>query len=214
MKKYILTLALGILWVTFANATDPAYVKAIQKQIGGMKTIKNAEESQAVSNGFLRIAEANTSEWLPIYYAALTQTTSAFRFDVNKDQYFDQALELVKKADQVAPGNSEITALHGYILMGKISLDPANRGQSLSPEAMQLFGKAINLDRENPRAITLMSQMELGMAQFFGSGPEKACGMARMGLELFAKEEVKVDESYILPTWGKMNAEEVAGACK
>jgi tetratricopeptide (TPR) repeat protein len=214
MKKYILTLTLGLMWITFANATDPAYVKAIQKQIGGMKTIKSAEESQAVSNGFLRIAEANTSEWLPIYYAALTQTTAAFRFDVNKDQYFDQALELVKKADQIAPGNSEITALHGYILMGKISLDPANRGQSLSPEAMQLFGKAISLDRENPRAVTLMAQMELGMAQFFGQGPEKACGMARMGLELFTKEEVKVDENYLLPTWGKMNAEQVAGACK
>lgn len=214
MKKYILTLTLGLMWITFANATDPAYVKAIQKQIGGMKTIKSAEESQAVSNGFLRIAEANTSEWLPIYYAALTQTTAAFRFDVNKDQYFDQALELVKKADQVAPGNSEIAALHGYILMGKISLDPANRGQSLSPEAMQLFGKAISLDRENPRAVTLMAQMELGMAQFFGQGPEKACGMARMGLELFTKEEVKVDENYLLPTWGKMNAEQVAGACK
>jgi hypothetical protein len=214
MKKYILTLALGLMWITFAHATDPAYVKAIQKQIGGMKTIKSAEESQAVSNGFLRIAEANTSEWLPIYYAALTQATAAFRFDVNKDQYFDQALELVKKADQIAPGNSEITALHGYILMGKISLDPANRGQSLSPEAMQLFGKAISLDRENPRAVTLMAQMELGMAQFFGQGPEKACGMARMGLELFTKEEVKVDENYLLPTWGKMNAEQVAGACK
>ena len=214
MKKYILTLALVFVWISFVKANDPTYVKAIQKQIGGMKTIKSAEESQAVSNGFLRIAEANTSEWLPIYYAALTQTTAAFRFDVNKDQYFDQALELVKKADQVAPGNSEIAALHGYILMGKISLDPANRGQSLSPEAMQLFGKAISLDRENPRAVTLMAQMELGMAQFFGQGPEKACGMARMGLELFTKEEVKVDENYLLPTWGKMNAEQVAGACK
>jgi tetratricopeptide (TPR) repeat protein len=214
MKKYILTLALVFVWISFVKANDPTYVKAIQKQIGGMKTIKSAEESQAVSNGFLRIAEANTSEWLPIYYAALTQATAAFRFDVNKDQYFDQALELVKKADQIAPGNSEITALHGYILMGKISLDPANRGQSLSPEAMQLFGKAISLDRENPRAVTLMAQMELGMAQFFGQGPEKACGMARMGLELFTKEEVKVDENYLLPTWGKMNAEQVAGACK
>lgn len=214
MKKYFLTLALVFVWISFVKANDPTYVKAIQKQIGGMKTIKSAEESQAVSNGFLRIAEANTSEWLPIYYAALTQTTAAFRFDVNKDQYFDQALELVKKADQIAPGNSEITALHGYILMGKISLDPANRGQSLSPEAMQLFGKAISLDRENPRAVTLMAQMELGMAQFFGQGPEKACGMARMGLELFTKEEVKVDENYLLPTWGKMNAEQVAGACK
>lgn len=214
MKKYILSLSLVFVWITMVKASDPAYVQAIQKQIEAMKTIQNAEESQAVSNGFMRIAEANASEWLPLYYAALTQTTAAFRFDVNKDQYFDQALELVKKADGIAPGNSEITALHGYILMGKISLDPANRGQSLSPEAMQLFGKAISLDRENPRAVTLMSQMELGMAQFFGSGPEKACGMARMGLELFAKEQAKVDENYILPTWGKMNAEQVVSACK
>lgn len=214
MKKYILTLAFLFVWITFVKANDPAYVKAVQKQKEGMKTITSAEESQAVYNGFLRIAEANSSEWLPIYYAALTQTTSAFRFDVDKDQYFDQALELVKKADQIAPGNSEITALHGYILMGKISLDPANRGQSLSPEAMQLFGKAISLDRTNPRAVTLMAQMELGMAQFFGSGPEKACGLARMGLELYAKEEGKADENYLLPTWGKMNAEQVIGACK
>ena len=79
---------------------------------------------------------------------------------------------------------------------------------------MGLFGKAISLDRANPRAVTLMSQMELGMAQFFGQGPEKACGMARMGLELFAKEQAKVDENYLLPTWGKMNAAQVAGACK
>jgi tetratricopeptide (TPR) repeat protein len=214
MKKYILSLALVFVWITLVKASDPAYVKAIQKQTAAMKAIQSSEESQAVSNGFMRIAEANASEWLPLYYAALTQTTAAFRFDVNKDQYFDQALELVKKADGIAPGNSEITALHGYILMGKISLDPANRGQSLSPEAMQLFGKAISLDRENPRAVTLMSQMELGMAQFFGSGPEKACGMARMGLELFTKEQAKVDENYILPTWGKMNAEQVESACK
>lgn len=214
MKKYILSLAFVFVWITFVKASDPAYVKAIQKQTEAMKAIQSAEESQAVSNGFMRIAEANASEWLPLYYAALTQTTAAFRFEVNKDQYFDQALELVKKADGIAPGNSEITALHGYILMGKISLDPANRGQSLSPEAMQLFGKAISLDRENPRAVTLMSQMELGMAQFFGQGPEKACGMARMGLELFAKEQAKVDETYILPTWGKMNAEQVVSACK
>jgi tetratricopeptide (TPR) repeat protein len=214
MKKYILSLALVFVWITLVKASDPAYVKAIQKQTAAMKAIQSSEESQAVSNGFMRIAEANASEWLPLYYAALTQTTAAFRFDVNKDQYFDQALELVKKADGIAPGNSEITTLHGYILMGKISLDPANRGQSLSPEAMQLFGKAISLDRENPRAVTLMSQMELGMAQFFGSGPEKACGMARMGLELFTKEQAKVDENYILPTWGKMNAEQVESACK
>jgi hypothetical protein len=139
---------------------------------------------------------------------------AAFRFEVNKDQYFDQAMELVIKADKIAPNNSEITALKGFIIMGKLSVDPMNRGQEMSPLAMQTFGKAIALDKENPRATTLMAQMELGMSQFFGSGPEKACGLARMGLELFAKEEAKVTESYLLPTWGKDQAEMIGTQCK
>lgn len=214
MKTTILTIALAFIWISFANAIDPAYEAAMQKQIIAMNSIPNLESAQEVTNGFLRIAEAKNEEWLPLYYAAYNQTIAAFRFDVDKDSYFDQALELVKKADGIARNNSEITALKGFVLMGKLSVDPGSRGQSLSPEIMQTYGKAINLDRENPRAVTLMAQMELGMAQFFGSGPEKACGMARMGLELFKKEEEKISEGYILPTWGKNQAEEVLKSCK
>ncbi len=214
MKKSILTLVLSLLWISFAFSADPAYENAMKKQISSMKTIQSAEQSQAVANGFLRIAEAKTSEWLPLYYASYLQTMAAFRFEVNKDQYFDQAMELVTKADKIAPNNSEIKALKGFIIMGKLSVDPMNRGQEMSPLAMQTFGKAIALDKENPRATTLMAQMELGMSQFFGSGPEKACGLARMGLELFAKEEAKVTESYLLPTWGKDQAEMIVTQCK
>jgi tetratricopeptide (TPR) repeat protein len=191
-----------------------AYENAMKKQIAATKTIQTAEESQAVTNGFIRIAEAKSEEWLPLYYAAYLQTVAAFRFDVDKDQYFDQAMELVTKADKIAPNNSEITALKGYVIMGKLSVDPMSRGQEMSPLAMQTFGKAIALDKENPRATTLLAQMELGMSQFFGSGPEKACGLARVGLELFAKEEAKIDENYLLPTWGKREADQIAAQCK
>lgn len=215
MKKSLFSLALALFCLAnLAIASDPAYESAMKKQLAQMRTIQSSAESQTVSNAFLRIAEAKPEEWLPLYYAAYVQTTAAFRFEVNKDQYFDQALDLIKKADKIAPGNSEITALQGFILMGKVSVDPTSRGQSLSPQVMQLFGKAIGLDRENPRATTLMAQMELGMSQFFGSGPEKACGMARVGLDLFAKEEVRTDENYLLPTWGKNQAEQVAAVCQ
>ncbi|WP_296701784.1 hypothetical protein [Algoriphagus sp.] len=214
MKKTILTIALAFIWISFAKAVDPAYEAAMQKQIKAMKSIPNLETSQQVTNGFIRISEAKNEEWLPLYYAAYNQIIAAFRFEVDKDQYFNQALDLITKANQIAPENSEITALHGFAIMGKLSVDPASRGQEMSPKAMQLFGKAINLDRENPRAVTLMAQMELGMAQFFGSGPEKACGMARMGLDLFKKEEAKITDSYILPTWGKENAEAVLKSCE
>lgn len=143
----------------------------------------------------------------------MTQTETAFRFDVNKDQFFDQALEITNQAAKISPSNSEITALHGYILMGKVSVDPGSRGQSLSPQVMELFGKAIAQDRSNPRAVSLMAQMELGMSKFFGSGPDKACGMARMSMELYQNEEAKITETYILPTWGKNQMVELMKNC-
>lgn len=214
MKKYVLMFALTLMGITSSFASDPAYENAMKKQLAAMKTIQSAEQSQSVFNGFLRISEAKAEEWLPLYYAAYLQTVAAFRFEVDKDQYFDQAMELVTKAEKIAPNNSEITALKGYVIMGKLSVDPMNRGQEMSPLALQTFGKAIALDKENPRATILMAQMELGMAQFFGQGPEKACGLARVGLELFAKEETKINEDYLLPTWGKREAEQVASQCQ
>lgn len=211
--KTVFTLLLSYLLIFPAMAQN-SYENAMKTQIQAMQQIRTLEESQAVSNAFLRIAEVKNEEWLPLYYAAYVQTNAAFRFEVNKDQYLDQAMELAKKAAGISPNNSEITALEGFILMGKVSVDPANRGQSLSPQVMQLYGKAIALNRENPRATTLMAQMELGMAQFFGSGPEKACGLARVGLELFEKEASKIDENYLMPTWGKNQAEQVASQCQ
>ena len=213
MKKLSTTLALAFAFVFSAFCADPAYETAMKKQVTAMKTIQTLEESQAITNAFLRIAEAKPEEWLPLYYAAYLQITAVFRFEVDKDQYLDQAMTLVEKAEKIGVDNSEITAMKGYVVMGKISLDPASRGQSLSPQAMQLFGKAISLDRENPRALMLMSQMEQGMAQFFGSGPEKACGLARNAIALYSKEEAKVSDDYLLPTWGKTQAEQVAKAC-
>jgi predicted GNAT family N-acyltransferase len=211
--KTVFTLLLSYLLVLPVLAQN-SYESAMKDQIQAMQQIRSIEEAQSVSNAFLRIADVKKEEWLPLYYSAYVQTNAAFRFDVDKDQYFDQAMELVKKAGTLSANNSEITALEGFILMGKVSVDPANRGQSLSPQVMQLFGKAIAQNRENPRATTLMAQMELGMAQFFGSGPEKACGLARVGLDLFAKEESKVDENYLMPTWGKREAEQVASQCQ
>lgn len=214
MKKYTLIFALFFTFINLVKASDPAFEKAMAKQIQAMETIQTLEESQKISNSFMRISEAQPEEWLPLYYAGLLQIESAFRFDVNKDQAFEQALEYIDKAKKIAPDNSELTALEGYAVMGKISIDPSSRGQSLTPRAMQLFNKAISSDRENPRAVLLMAQMELGMSQFFGSGPEKACGMARMGSDLLKKEKEKITETYILPTWGQRLASQIENVCQ
>jgi hypothetical protein len=131
-----------------------------------------------------------------------------------KDALFAQAKKHAGKAAAISPSNSEIVALQGYILLGELSADPNSRGQNLSPIVMQTFGKAIDLNRQNPRALFLMAQMEYGMARFFGQGPEKACGLVRASLELFEKEAGESSESSLNPTWGQKGAEEMMGLCE
>lgn len=213
MKKYILTLAFTLVSLSLVLAQSSDYEKAMQNQLKKMAAFESDSDAQNVKNGFLRIAQANMTEWLPMYYASLVTTEAGLRFDVDKDNYFEEAKNYLKIIKDAGASNSEITALEGYILMGMVAVDPGSRGASMSGQVMELYGKAIGQDRTNPRAVYLMAQMEGGMAKFFGQGPEKSCGMAKMSLELFEKEQEKIDESYILPSWGKENAERFYSTC-
>ena len=60
----------------------------------------------------------------------------------------------------------------------------------------------------------MLGQMELGMAQFFGQGPEKGCGLINASLELFEKEAATKQEGTLLPTWGKEMALQIKQNCQ
>ncbi|MCL6258564.1 hypothetical protein M3O96_05660 [Aquiflexum sp. TKW24L] len=212
MKKHTLFIALLMFIASIANATNEAYEKAMLKEIQALGKAGPVSELQKSANSFARIAEMNAGEWLPDYYAALAYANMGFRTEgglEEKDGYYAQAKKHIEKANAISPNNSEIVAVEGYIIMGELAADSNSRGQSLSGLAMQTFGKAIGLNRQNPRAIILMAQMEYGMAQFFGQGPEKACGLVGSSLELFAKESSEAKEGNLNPTWGKGMAEEM-----
>jgi tetratricopeptide (TPR) repeat protein len=209
MKTYLSLSAILMIFtwnLSFGNPLNDAYLQAMSTEISKLYQAASVEELQKSANAFQRISTMNPTEWLPDYYAAWAYANMGFRSQgsaQDKDNYFAQAKKLADKAAQVSPNNSEIVAMQGYITMGELSVDPGSRGQHLSPVAMQTFGKAINLNRTNPRAILLMAQMEYGMAQFFGQGPEKACGLILSSLELFKKEAATAKNNSIEPLWGE-----------
>ncbi|GAA5036406.1 hypothetical protein GCM10011506_30580 [Marivirga lumbricoides] len=214
MKKTVLTFAILIIVVTssIAEIINP-YEKAMKAQLALLDSAQTIQEYQAVANSFERIAQKESNEWLPLYYAAYSYINIGFDKSLTldqKDTYFNKAEELLKKAETLSANNSEITALRGYAVMAKLAADPASRGQSLSPVAMQLFGKAIQQNGKNPRALYLMAQMEYGMAQFFGSGTEKACSMAKKSVFLYENESIEG----INPYWGAEMAKEMTTKCK
>ncbi len=217
MKKLITIILFFLISSTVSMAQDTAYKKAMKKEIGKLLQADSISALQESANAFNRIANMNTKEWLPLYYEALAYTYQGLSRPLSLDQkdvLLAQAEELIHKADVLSPENAEIITLKGFILMGKLSADPANRGQSLSGTIMATYGKAIVLNNKNPRALGLMAQMEFGMAQFFGNGTDKACGLAKQSMLLFESQDEEKLKDEMLPTWGKGMTEQLMKQCK
>ncbi|WP_031530610.1 hypothetical protein [Dyadobacter crusticola] len=216
MKKLSLVLVL-LLFVFAANAQETPYQKAMKKEIDKLMKADSLPQLQEAANAFARIAALNPKEWQPYYYQALAYTyqglTSSLPID-KKDAALVQAAELTKKADAISSNNAEIVTLQGFVIMASLSADPGSRGQTLSAQVLQSFGKALSIDNQNPRALILMAQMEAGMAKFFGSGPEKACGLAKQSVAAFEKQDEEALKAALLPYWGKNLAQGMSKDCQ
>lgn len=213
MKKIVLLIALLVAGFTMNAQSQEAYIKAMTKGLQAMAEAQTQEDRTEVAGQFERIAAKVTDQWHAQYYAGLSYVMLSFNAPdlETKDSYTTKAQEFIDAALELSPNSSEIVALQGYNYMAQLAADPNTRGQSLSPKAMQHFGKAMSLDSENPRAMALMAQMKYGMAQFFGAPTDEACDMAKKSLPIF-DEEAKAES--LDPSWGKQMAEGLIGQCE
>ncbi|QRR02041.1 hypothetical protein [Dyadobacter sandarakinus] len=217
MKNLTVLCCLFLLMHAGVYAQDSPYQAAMKKEIATLTTADSLPQLRQSVNAFARIAALNPGEWQPLYYGALACTYQGLAASLSldkKDAWLAQAWDLVNKAAAISPDNSEIVAMQGFVTMAKLSADPGSRGQSLSPVALQFFGRAIALDENNPRALALMAQMEWGIAQFFGSSTEKACVLASRSRALFAAQDNEALKAALKPAWGSHLAEKVMQHCK
>lgn len=210
--KQIILIALCLIALT-SPAHDKKYEEAMTRQIQIVYTSEKTEELQAAVNSLDRISQAEKDKWEPLYYAAFgyvmlaNQETGASK----KDAHLDQALKRLDQASLLSKDNSEITALEGFVHMIRVTIDPNTRGQQYSGLSMQAFGKALQQNPGNPRAMALMAQMQYGMAQFFNSPTTEACGLAQKALAQFNSGKT---EGVLSPAWGKGMTEDMLKRCQ
>lgn len=211
MKTINTIFALLFSITTFAN--DGKYVEQMSKQIQNVYTAKTIEDLQTAVNAFDRIANAEKSKWEPYYYSAFgsIMMTTRSKDAAKMDAYLDQALINIEKGKALAPNESELIALEGFVHMMRVTVDPAARGQQYSGLSMQALGKALGINPNNPRAMALMAQMQFGTAQFFGSPTTEACGAASKALALFESQK---PASPVAPVWGKEMVDGLLQSCK
>ena len=197
--------------ITFAG--ENPYLEAMHKNIQAVYTSHDIAQLQAANNAFERIGTAEKNKWEPFYYESFGYVMMSLQVKENslKDSYLDQAANAIKKAEAIAPEESEIVAMDGFVQMMRMSVDPAARGQQYSGVVNQLLQKAIDLNGNNPRAFALMAQMQFGTAKFLNSPTTGACGMAGKALDKFA---TFTSDNPLAPQWGRGMAEELKGKCE
>ncbi len=215
MKKtaFILFFGLSVMTTGKALAVGPQYFQAMKNSITSLDSVYAPQQYMQLANTFNRIAGVETKEWLPDYYSAFCYTMAVFTSKDKKsyDTYLDQADAMIKKADSLAPNNSEIITLKGLISSGRIMVDPMSRGKKYGTIANQYYKQAEKLDTANPRPLFLEGQGLFYTPKMFGGGKDKAKPVLEKALD---KYKAFKPESEIAPHWGKKQAEDMLKQCE
>tara|TARA_R110000850_G_scaffold277086_1_gene422281 strand:- start:6594 stop:7214 length:621 start_codon:yes stop_codon:yes gene_type:complete len=206
MEKVILILALTLCALGYSQGN---YEQGMQKAFELWESGNNNEAAAQ----FERIASAEKSNWLPNYYVAMVNTTTAFGVNdaKKKEQLLSKAQQALDNAMDIDPNNAEILVMQAMIHTAWIAADPMTNGQKLSGTVMQLYGKASALAPENPRVVLSKAQFEMGSAQFFGTDTAPICKEVEKSLQLF---DTFKPETPFHPQWGKDQAENTLKSCK
>lgn len=205
MKKTVLFIAAAFV-VLNTSAQSEKYLSAMKANVQGLDTIHTSTGWLNAANTFQRIADAEKTQWLPYYYAALGNVMNGMfqgaggKVDATvTDQLADKADELIGKAESLTKENSEIFVVKKLIATLKMMADPQTRWQQYGPIAAEALAKAKQLNPENPRVYLLEGQDKFFTPEQFGGSKTEA---KKLFEESKKKFETFKPESEIHPNWG------------
>lgn len=207
MKKYLF-LMIGSLMISSLFAQSEKYTSAMENLVPAVDTTRDYNGLVTLANSFERIANAEKTQWLPFYYAALANINAAYTFSMDGsfgdkssdiDPLADKAEELINKAEALSKNNSEIWVAKKMIASGRMMGNPMARFQQYGPIATAALETAKKLNPENPRVYLLEGQDLYFTPEQFGGDKQEAKKKFETALTKF---ESYKPETGIHPKWG------------
>ena len=202
MKRILFVVSVLASVITQSFAQNPAYISTMEKAIGLLAEFENTENNKQAVSQLERIAAAETTEWLPNYWAAYGLANLSFA-EVGadkKDIILEKAEKYLATAEKMQPNNDEIEVLKAYIANARMAVSPQDRWQNYGEIVRKGLKNATKLNSENPRAALLAGQGIFYTPEAFGGGKKKSEPMLQDALVKFAKFK---PASSIAPNWGE-----------
>ena len=212
MKKVFLICLAASIMIT-ANAQNEKFIAAIKTNIAAMDTaFKNPASFLTLTNNFERIGNAEKTQWLPYYYAALCQVNYGFMIgDMSKlDAIADRAEMYLNKADSLMPKNSEISCIRSLIATERMIVNPMQRYAEYGPVIKLNLETAKLEDANNPRPYYIEGENLKNTPKNFGGGCAAAAELLKKAKEKFTTFK---PASEISPNWGENRTNELIKEC-
>ncbi|MFL5739333.1 MAG: hypothetical protein ACJ75B_03880 [Flavisolibacter sp.] len=209
MKKFILSSLFSLL-ILGSFAQSEKYMSAMQDKVLSADTTRDVQSLKDLSASFERIADAEKTQWLPYYYAALTQVNAGYMIYVANqgnadalsqlDAIADRAEQLLSKAEAMTKDNSEIYVVKKMIATLRMMVSPQTRYMQYGPQAQQALETAKKLNPENPRVYYLEGLDKFQTPEQYGGSKTEAKKLFEEALQKFdaAKPATSID-----PAWGR-----------
>ncbi|MFT3936800.1 MAG: hypothetical protein QM726_24460 [Chitinophagaceae bacterium] len=209
MKTLMLSFLVCAMAITGFAQSDK-YTAVMQKNIAALDAAKSVADLQDVAAAFERVGDAEKTQWLPYYYAALAQTWIGWRPDVkDKDGNAIQIAKYLTKAEAIEK-NAELYAVENMMNTQQMVVDPQTRWQSYGAKAAAALQEGLKLDPNNPRLYYLQGESLFGTPVQFGGGKDKAKPVFEKAVALFKAAQPKP----LYPTWGQKQAEDKLAQCQ
>lgn len=210
MKKIIVAL-FALFSPVLLMAQNPQYENAMKGFLMKMSAAKSPEAYQAVANAFERMANTETKEWLPRYYAAFNYIMQAYTTPEKDkaDAILDQADKHLEQAAALTQ-SEELLCLSAWCKSARINVDPMSRGAKYGREAALLLEQAKKVNPNNPRIYFLQGQSAFYTPEAFGGGKNKAKELFQKAIELYGTFQV---QNEFMPNWGAEQAKDMLARC-
>lgn len=185
-----------------ASGQEDRYTAAMKNAIELMDQAAGPAEFTECANRFERIASAEKDRWLPNYYAAYSLVVMSFEEQdgEKRDQILDRAQELLDRAFQLQPEESELHVLQAFLYPSRIMVDPMGRGMQYVELMFASLESAKALDPDNPRIYFLDGVNKLNLPPSMGGGAEVAKPILE---EALSKYDAFSNPDPLWPTWGE-----------
>lgn len=217
MKRIFFCLSLFAA-VVAGNAQSDKYRPTMAARVAAIDTTYTPAGLVALANNFERIGEAEKTQWLPFYYAALAHVNSGL-MQANgggagpevTDPVADKAEAALNKAAALTADNAEIQIVRKMIANLRMMADPMSRYMTYGPIGAAALEKAKAMSPDNPRIFMLEGQDKFFTPEQYGGSKTEAKALFETAMQKF---DTFKPESELHPAWGKRVVQYFLGQIK